>query len=59
MIHAILKVLEQWLKHLKDVLDDFGKPPTNFLPNLTLQTGSGPPLAKYKVLLDVNNTPFK
>ncbi|XP_074603304.1 rabconnectin-3 alpha isoform X2 [Brevipalpus obovatus] len=62
LIHSIFKVLEMWCFHMKKYMDRFPRTPPNFLPNTfvesTPHTG-GPPIWKYKVLLEMNNTPFR
>lgn len=62
LIHSIFKVLEMWSCQMKAYMDRFTGPPPNFLPDSYVETTThhgGPPIMKYKVLLEINNTPFR
>ncbi|XP_064475038.1 dmX-like protein 2 [Ornithodoros turicata] len=60
LLHASLRVLEHWLRHLREALEAYGGPPANFLPNSCVEASTtGPPILKYKVMLELDNTPFR
>lgn len=60
LLHASLRVLEHWLRHLREAMESSGGPPPNFLPNSCVgATTTGPPILKYKVLMELDNTPFR
>ena len=61
-IHAAYKVLETWSEYMKQYLNNLNGPPPQFLPNDYIEQNrltSGPSIWKYKVLLEMNNTPFR
>ncbi|XP_053214869.1 dmX-like protein 2 isoform X2 [Panonychus citri] len=62
LIHTVFKILEMWTIYMKSYMESFEGPPSNFLPNNYVEANrqpGGPPIWKYKVLLETNNTPFR
>ncbi|EEC14047.1 dual oxidase maturation factor, putative [Ixodes scapularis] len=66
LLHASLRSLDHWLRHLREALEAHGGPPPGLLPNSYVEGAGapqgaptqGPPILKYKVLLELDNTPF-
>ncbi|XP_015792670.1 dmX-like protein 2 isoform X2 [Tetranychus urticae] len=61
-IHTVFKILETWSIYMKNYMETLEGAPSNFLPNNYVETNrqpGGPPIWKYKVLLETNNTPFR
>ncbi len=60
-IHAMLKTLKRWQYSLAFYMNEFTHLPDRFLPNMYVdgEKTSGPVIAKYKSLLETNNTPFR
>lgn len=60
LIHGILRVVSQWQEILKEELESKGIPPVDYIPGCFVeQATSGPPINKYRTLLDKSNTPFQ
>ncbi|XP_050532463.1 dmX-like protein 2 isoform X4 [Daktulosphaira vitifoliae] len=59
LIHGILRVVSQWQDILKEELESKGPPPIDYIPGCYIeQATTGPPINKYRTLLDKTNTPF-
>ncbi|KAH7963092.1 hypothetical protein HPB52_019555 [Rhipicephalus sanguineus] len=65
LLHASLRAIDHWLRHLRESLEAHGSAPPGLLPNSHVEASGqgaapvqGPPILKYKVLLEVDNTPF-
>ncbi|XP_077514309.1 rabconnectin-3 alpha isoform X3 [Amblyomma americanum] len=66
LLHASLRAMDHWLRHLRESLEAHGSAPPGLLPNSHVETAvgqggapiQGPPILKYKVLLELDNTPF-
>ncbi|XP_049518236.1 dmX-like protein 2 isoform X5 [Dermacentor silvarum] len=65
LLHASLRAMDHWLRHLREALEAHGSAPPGLLPNSHVEAAGqgaapvqGPPILKYKVLLEVDNTPF-
>uniref|UniRef100_A0A224YX63 DmX-like protein 2 n=1 Tax=Rhipicephalus zambeziensis TaxID=60191 RepID=A0A224YX63_9ACAR len=65
LLHASLRAIDHWLRHLRESLEAHGSAPPGLLPNSHVEAAGqgaapvqGPPILKYKVLLEVDNTPF-
>ncbi|XP_075752614.1 rabconnectin-3 alpha isoform X1 [Rhipicephalus microplus] len=65
LLHASLRAIDHWLRHLRESLEAHGGAPPGLLPNSHVEAAGqgaapvqGPPILKYKVLLEVDNTPF-
>ncbi|XP_077556185.1 rabconnectin-3 alpha isoform X7 [Haemaphysalis longicornis] len=64
LLHAALRAMDHWLRHLRESLEAHGSAPPGLLPNTHVETAlggapmQGPPILKYKVLLELDNTPF-
>lgn len=57
--HAIQRTLHQWCTWLQKQLELAGPAPLNFIPGCVVENNAtGPPILKYRSLLDPNNTPF-
>lgn len=58
--HAALKALQHWYNIQRDQLDK-GPKAADLLPNMVVDNfvHSGPAIHKYKVLLELDNTPFQ
>nr|CAH0105862.1 unnamed protein product [Daphnia galeata] len=57
--HAIARTMHQWCAWLQRRLEAAGPTPLNFIPGCVVEnTTTGPPILKYRSLLDPNNTPF-
>ncbi|XP_046448229.1 dmX-like protein 2 isoform X2 [Daphnia pulex] len=57
--HAITRTMHQWCAWLQRQLDAAGPVPPNYIPGCVVEnTTSGPPILKYRSLVDPNNTPF-
>ncbi|XP_026326146.1 dmX-like protein 2 isoform X9 [Hyposmocoma kahamanoa] len=57
-IHAALRRLDQWQQQLTETLESRA-PPVDYIPGcFPDQQTSGPPINKYKCLLEKHNTPF-
>jgi hypothetical protein len=60
LIHGILRVVSQWQDILKEELESKGPPPVDYIPGCFVeQATTGPPINKYRTLLDKTNTPFQ
>ncbi|XP_054286224.1 dmX-like protein 2 isoform X3 [Macrosteles quadrilineatus] len=60
LIHGVLRVVSQWEEVLKSELESRGPPPADYIPGCYVETATtGPPINKYRSLLDKNNTPFQ
>lgn len=60
LIHGILRVVSQWQEILKEELESKGPPPIDYIPGCFVeQATTGPPINKYRTLLDKSNTPFQ
>ncbi|OQR78759.1 dmX protein 2 [Tropilaelaps mercedesae] len=60
LMHASLKALQHWYTVQRDQLDK-GLKTADLLPNMVVDSfvNSGPAIHKYKVLLELDNTPFQ
>ncbi|XP_052793147.1 dmX-like protein 2 isoform X3 [Mya arenaria] len=58
LLHALLRILEQWEEVLLGKLELFAAAPNNFIPGADLEVVPGLPASKYKALLNKKNTPF-
>ncbi|GFS07033.1 DmX-like protein 2 [Elysia marginata] len=58
LLHAVMKVLDQWLEVLQSRLDLFGGAPSNYIPGLMIDVATGQPLSKLQALFLTENTPF-
>ncbi|KAL3222204.1 hypothetical protein MRX96_050064 [Rhipicephalus microplus] len=65
LLHASLRAIDHWLRHLRESLEAHGGAPPaccptrmSRLPARVPHLCRGPPILKYKVLLEVDNTPF-
>lgn len=57
--HAITRTMNQWCTWLQKQLELAGPAPPNFIPGCVVENApTGPPILKYRSLLDPNNTPF-
>lgn len=60
LIHGVIRVISQWQKLLKEELDSKGPPPPDYIPGCYIEDVTiGPPIQKYRCLLDKSNTPFQ
>lgn len=60
LIHGVIRVISQWQKLLREELDNKGPPPSDYVPGCYVEdTVVGPPIQKYRCLLDKANTPFQ
>ncbi|KAG8301469.1 DmX-like protein 1 [Homalodisca vitripennis] len=60
LIHGVLRVVSHWQDLLKDELEMRGPPPADYIPGCYVESSvQGPPIHKYRSLLDKNNTPFQ
>lgn len=53
LIHASLRRLSQWQEALKSELESRQAPP-EYIPGCFLENTSGPPLQKYRFVLETN-----
>ncbi|KAJ8305006.1 hypothetical protein KUTeg_018589 [Tegillarca granosa] len=58
LMHAVFKILEQWMEVLKRKLELFAGPPEEYIAGLHLDVVNGVPISKYKALLHPSNSPF-
>uniref|UniRef100_A0A1B6DAH6 Uncharacterized protein n=2 Tax=Clastoptera arizonana TaxID=38151 RepID=A0A1B6DAH6_9HEMI len=59
LIHGVLRVVSHWQDTLKEELEMRGPAPVDYIPGCYVESSTtGPPLHKYRSLLDKNNTPF-
>lgn len=60
LIHGILRNLEQWEHCLRDELDRFPSPPSNYIPGCCVDSSGSNVVSimKYSSLMDPENTPF-
>ncbi|ESO86706.1 hypothetical protein LOTGIDRAFT_235301 [Lottia gigantea] len=58
LLHALMKMLEQWDEMLYSRLELFACPPESYIPGLHLDVTTGVPQSKYQALLNPSNTPF-
>ncbi|XP_060840547.1 dmX-like protein 2 isoform X2 [Rhopalosiphum padi] len=59
LIHGTLRAVSQWQEILKEELESKGPPPVDYIPGCFVeQATTGPPINKYRTLLDKSNTPF-
>lgn len=57
--HELLRTLRRWQDFAINVLITNGPPPENFIPGCFVESsGLGPPIHKYRSLLNKDNTPF-
>ncbi|XP_032514293.2 dmX-like protein 2 isoform X1 [Danaus plexippus] len=57
-VHGALRRLEQWQQQLTETLESRA-PPTDYIPGcFPEQITTGPPINKYRCLLEKHNTPF-
>lgn len=57
--HAIQRSLQQWCVWLQKQLDAAGPAPADYIPGCAIENfTTGPPIQKYRSLLNPNNTPF-
>ncbi|XP_039758479.1 dmX-like protein 2 isoform X1 [Pararge aegeria] len=57
-VHGALRRVEQWQQQLTETLESRA-PPSNYIPGcFPDQQTSGPPINKYRCLLEKHNTPF-
>lgn len=61
LIHGVLRVVGQWQEILKEELESKCPPPVDYIPGCFVEqaTTGGPPINKYRTLLDKTNTPFQ
>ncbi|XP_060524786.1 dmX-like protein 2 isoform X2 [Cylas formicarius] len=57
LIHSSLRSLTQWQDNLKRELE-LRQTPREFIPGCFVENTSGPPIQKYRQLLEPQNTPF-
>lgn len=57
-LDGVLRVLTVWQERLFRELEDVSPAPPNFLPNTVVESLAGPPIHKYRALLEPTNTPF-
>ena len=59
LLYSILQTLGVWEKSLTTHLEKLKGPPPEYIPGCFAQASApGPPMAKYKALLETHNTPF-
>ncbi|XP_075227186.1 rabconnectin-3 alpha isoform X2 [Lycorma delicatula] len=59
LIHGVLRVVSQWSEVLREELEMRGPPPSDYIPGCYVEASApGPPIHKYRSLLDKGNTPF-
>lgn len=59
LVHATLRALSKWQNNLKLKIDSFGEVPADFIPGCFIESDiKGPPIHKYRTLLEKQNTPF-
>ena len=58
LLHAMLRVIEQWEEVLLGKLELFAAPPENYIPGVEVDLMPGLPNSKYKALMKQNNSPF-
>ena len=58
LLHAMLRVMEQWEDVLLGKLELFAAPPENYIPGIEVDLIPGVPTTKYKALMKQNNSPF-
>ena len=57
--HAIQRSLQQWCSWLQRQMEIAGPAPLDFIPGCSVENvTTGPPIQKYKSLMDPSNTPF-
>jgi hypothetical protein len=57
-LDGVIRVLNVWQVRLFKELESRAPPPVNFLQNAAVESVTGPPIHKYRALLDPTNTPF-
>ncbi|KAG7300161.1 hypothetical protein JYU34_015710 [Plutella xylostella] len=57
MVHGALRRVEQWHQQLNETLQAT-PPPPDYIPGCFPEQASGPPINKYRCLLEKHNTPF-
>ncbi|GBP07756.1 DmX-like protein 2, partial [Eumeta japonica] len=57
MVHGALRRVEQWQQQLTETLES-KPPPPDYIPGCFPEQISGPPINKYRCLLEKHNTPF-
>ena len=58
LLHAVLRVIEQWEEVLLGKLELFAAPPENYIPGVEVDLTPGIPTSKYRALMKQNNSPF-
>lgn len=59
-IHSTLKTIVRWQYSLQYYMNEFTNIPSQFLPNMFVDTSrTGTSIQKYKSLLETNNSPFR
>lgn len=57
--HGVQRAMQQWCVWLQKQLESAGPTPANYIPGCTVENiNSGPPILRYRSILDPNNTPF-
>uniref|UniRef100_A0A0P5RMU8 DmX protein 2 n=1 Tax=Daphnia magna TaxID=35525 RepID=A0A0P5RMU8_9CRUS len=57
--HAVTRTMHQWCAWLQRQLEAAGPPPPNYIPGCVVENATtGPPILKYRSILDPSNTPF-
>jgi WD40 repeat protein len=57
-LDGIIRVLNVWQARVFKELEELAPAPHNFLQNSAVESLGGPPIHKYRALLDITNTPF-
>ncbi|ODM97221.1 DmX-like protein 2 [Orchesella cincta] len=57
-LDGVMRVFTVWKQQLFNELEAVSPAPLNYLQNATVENLSGPPIHKYRALLEPSNTPF-
>ena len=59
LVHTILRLMDRWSEELETTVSD-SRQPDGYIENLNVdETARGPPIVKYRAMLQPFNTPFE
>ena len=59
LVHTVLRLMDRWSDELEAEVHSSRQPP-DYIPNLNVdESARGPPIVKYRAMLQPFNTPFE